>query len=83
MKSLSIVLTLIALATTGGVAQMREPMLSENTAKISDHVWAIMGFPNIAIVVGTRSVLVVDTGLGRSTIHGAGDLLGLTVERLP
>ena len=64
MKSLSIVLTLIALATTGGVAQMREPMLSENTAKISDHVWAIMGFPNIAIVVGTRAVLVVDTGLG-------------------
>ena len=36
----------------------------ENTTKISDHVWAIMGFPNIAIVVGSRATLVVDTGLG-------------------
>jgi glyoxylase-like metal-dependent hydrolase (beta-lactamase superfamily II) len=39
-------------------------MLGEDTTKISDHVWAIMGFPNIAIVVGSRATLVVDTGLG-------------------
>ena len=39
-------------------------MLGENTTKISDHVWAIMGFPNIGIVVGTRATLVVDTGMG-------------------
>jgi hypothetical protein len=32
--------------------------------EISDHVWAIMGFPNIAIVVGSRATLVVDTGMG-------------------
>jgi glyoxylase-like metal-dependent hydrolase (beta-lactamase superfamily II) len=38
--------------------------VTEQTAKISDHVWAIMGFPNIAIVVGDRATLVVDTGLG-------------------
>lgn len=39
-------------------------MLGEDTTKISDHVWAIMGFPNIAIVAGSRATLVVDTGLG-------------------
>ena len=30
----------------------------------SCHVYAIMGFPNIGIVVGERATLVVDTGLG-------------------
>jgi glyoxylase-like metal-dependent hydrolase (beta-lactamase superfamily II) len=40
------------------------PVLTENTTKVSDHVWAIMGFPNIAIVVGNRATLVVDTGMG-------------------
>ena len=45
-------------------AQMPQPLVTENTVKISDHVWAIMGFPNIAIVVGDRATLVVDTGLG-------------------
>jgi glyoxylase-like metal-dependent hydrolase (beta-lactamase superfamily II) len=45
-------------------AQMQRPVLKEDTVKVSDHVWAIMGFPNIAIVVGERATLVVDTGLG-------------------
>ena len=45
-------------------AQMQQGLLKEDTVKISDHVWAIMGFPNIAIVVGDRATLVVDTGLG-------------------
>ncbi|MGA2216197.1 MAG: DUF4440 domain-containing protein [Bryobacteraceae bacterium] len=44
--------------------QMRQPLLTEDTVKISEHVWAILGFPNIAIVVGDRATLVVDTGLG-------------------
>ncbi|MGB9069175.1 MAG: MBL fold metallo-hydrolase [Candidatus Acidiferrales bacterium] len=40
-------------------------MLPENqVTRVSDHVYAIMGFPNIAIVVGSRATLVVDTGLG-------------------
>jgi glyoxylase-like metal-dependent hydrolase (beta-lactamase superfamily II) len=39
-------------------------VLGEDTVKISEHVWAIMGFPNIAIIVGSRATLVVDTGLG-------------------
>jgi glyoxylase-like metal-dependent hydrolase (beta-lactamase superfamily II) len=64
MKSFSILLTLAALATTIALAQMSQPMVSENTTRISNHVWAIMGFPNIAIVVGSRATLVVDTGLG-------------------
>jgi glyoxylase-like metal-dependent hydrolase (beta-lactamase superfamily II) len=64
MKSLSKLLALGALTTAGALAQMAQPMVSENTTKISDHVWAIMGFPNIAIVVGSRATLVVDTGMG-------------------
>jgi len=32
--------------------------------RVSDHVHAIIGFPNIAFVVGTRGTLVVDTGMG-------------------
>lgn len=49
---------------TIALAQMAQPMVSENPVKISEHVWAIMGFPNIAIVVGSRATLVVDTGMG-------------------
>src|ERR1700678_2789355 len=64
MKLLSTLMVLAALAATSAFAQMSQPMLSEDAVKISDHVWAIMGFPNIAIVVGSRSTLVVDTGLG-------------------
>jgi glyoxylase-like metal-dependent hydrolase (beta-lactamase superfamily II) len=64
MKSLSALLALTALAATSALAQMSQPMVDENPTKISDHVWAIMGFPNIAIVVGSHATLVVDTGLG-------------------
>jgi glyoxylase-like metal-dependent hydrolase (beta-lactamase superfamily II) len=44
--------------------QMRHPVLTENTTRISEHVRAILGFPNVAIIVGERATLVVDTGLG-------------------
>jgi glyoxylase-like metal-dependent hydrolase (beta-lactamase superfamily II) len=64
MKSLSTLLTLAALLTAIACAQMGQPMVHEDVTKISDHVWAIMGFPNIAIVVGSRATLVVDTGMG-------------------
>src|SRR3569623_3188574 len=48
----------------GAAAQGNNPVLPDSTMKISDHVWAIMGWPNIGIVVGGNAVLVVDTGLG-------------------
>jgi len=62
--SLSKLLALAVFTTLAGFAQMPQPLVGENTTKISEHVWAIMGFPNIAIVVGSRATLVVDTGLG-------------------
>ena len=34
------------------------------TTHVSDHVYAIIGFPNIGIIVGDRATLVVDTGMG-------------------
>src|SRR6266436_9984812 len=64
MKSISTLLILAVLAATSTTAQMSQPIIGENTTRISDHVWAIMGFPNIAIVVGGHATLVVDTGLG-------------------
>src|SRR5580658_11056599 len=40
-------------------------MLPENSVtRVSEHVYAIVGFPNIGLVVGDRATLVVDTGLG-------------------
>ncbi|HTB18367.1 MAG TPA: MBL fold metallo-hydrolase [Bryobacteraceae bacterium] len=46
--------------------QAQESMLlPENSiTRVSEHVYAIIGFPNIGIVVGSRATLVVDTGLG-------------------
>src|SRR5437016_4852951 len=45
-------------------AQNNMPLLEEKSIRVSDHVYAMVGFPNIAIVVGNRATLVVDTGLG-------------------
>jgi glyoxylase-like metal-dependent hydrolase (beta-lactamase superfamily II) len=56
-----VALSLLAASLARAQAQ---PLLGENTVKVSDHVWAIMGFPNIGIVVGNKATLVVDTGLG-------------------
>ncbi len=47
-------------------AQLKQPLLSEdNLKRVSDHVYVIEGFPNVAIIVGSRATLVVDTGLGQ------------------
>jgi glyoxylase-like metal-dependent hydrolase (beta-lactamase superfamily II) len=64
MKSLAKLVAVAAVLTANGWAQMSQPIVGEDTIKISDHVWAIMGFPNIAIVVGSHATLVVDTGMG-------------------
>jgi glyoxylase-like metal-dependent hydrolase (beta-lactamase superfamily II) len=63
-KSFPVFLALGIVFAAAAAAQMQMLPLTEDTVKISDHVWAIMGFPNIAIVVGDRATLVVDTGLG-------------------
>ena len=53
------------LAPAASWAQIPQPLLSDaNLKKVSDHVYVIEGFPNVAIVIGTRGTLVVDTGLG-------------------
>src|SRR6516225_11965151 len=45
-------------------AQTPQGVPENETKRVSDHVYAIVGFPNIAIVVGGRATLVVDTGMG-------------------
>src|SRR5262249_15804217 len=55
---------LIGLLAAAAAFAQNNPVLGEDTVKVSEHVWAIMGWPNIGIVVGSRAVLVVDTGLG-------------------
>jgi glyoxylase-like metal-dependent hydrolase (beta-lactamase superfamily II) len=50
--------------SSGARGQMSQPILGENATKVSDHVWAIMGFPDVAIIIGDRATLIVDTGLG-------------------
>ena len=54
----------LALLLPAAASAQGQPLVGENTVKVSDHVWAIMGFPNIVIVVGSKATLVVDTGLG-------------------
>jgi len=42
-----------------------QPLISEKgLTKVSEHVYALVGWPNIGIVVGDRATLVIDTGLG-------------------
>jgi glyoxylase-like metal-dependent hydrolase (beta-lactamase superfamily II) len=60
-----------ACCTSTAVAQARhaefdtEPQLPANAVqRISEHVYAISGFPNIGIVIGDQASLVIDTGLG-------------------
>ena len=55
---------MLPLVAAGALYAQNNPILGEDTVKVSDHVYAIMGWPNIGIVVGTKAVLVVDTGLG-------------------
>jgi glyoxylase-like metal-dependent hydrolase (beta-lactamase superfamily II) len=65
MLRTSALLTLSLLAAAIAAAQNNMPLIDENgTTRVSDHVWAIVGWPNIAIVVGNRATLVVDSGLG-------------------
>lgn len=53
-----------AAQTTSSDPHQWKMRVTDTPIHISEHVWMIKGNPNIAIVVGARSVLVVDTGLG-------------------
>jgi len=55
---------LLLSALTAILAAQNRTMVGENTVQVSEHGWAIMGFPNIAVIAGSRATLVVDTGLG-------------------
>src|SRR5258707_6762084 len=57
-------LLLLEAFAAAALGAQNQPVLGEDVVKVSDHVWAIMGWPNIAIIVGNRATLVVDTGLG-------------------
>jgi glyoxylase-like metal-dependent hydrolase (beta-lactamase superfamily II) len=48
----------------GTATAQNNPVLPDTTTRVSDHVYVIMGWPNVAIVTGNRATLVVDTGLG-------------------
>jgi glyoxylase-like metal-dependent hydrolase (beta-lactamase superfamily II) len=49
----------------GTAAAQNQPLLPENSVtRVSEHVYAIQGWPNVGIIVGDRAVLVVDTGMG-------------------
>jgi len=47
-----------------GQAQQSMLLPENSLTHVSEHVSAIIGFPNIGIIVGERATLVVDTGLG-------------------
>jgi YVTN family beta-propeller protein len=67
--------SLLVLGTLAAVAQQPPvqsgPLVREGvTTKISDHVYVIPdnsvpGVPNVGIIVGKRSTLIIDTGLGK------------------
>src|SRR5271154_4968601 len=58
----------LALLLSPMLARAQQSMLlpENSVTRVSDHVYAIIGFPNIGIVVGDRATLVVDTGMGPS-----------------
>jgi glyoxylase-like metal-dependent hydrolase (beta-lactamase superfamily II) len=67
-KSMKMALLLTLLTLPNAAFAQQQPnniVLSESaTRQMSPHVFAIYGNPNIAIVVGTKATLVIDTGLG-------------------
>ena len=66
-KAFLLSLSLFAVPVAGQpphVPYSDQPVLSSYPVQVSDHVWEIIGFPNVALVVGTRATLVVDTGMG-------------------
>src|ERR1700691_5361182 len=62
---LALWLGLLAVRAAAFAQQRNNVVLHEGSTKqLTPHVWAIYGNPNIAIIVGSKATLVVDTGLG-------------------
>src|SRR5579871_194991 len=59
----TLILAAAALAQTPA-APAPQGVPENAVTRVSEHVYAIVGFPNIAIVVGNQATLVVDTGMG-------------------
>ena len=59
-------------------AQVDRVLPGDAITRVSEHVYAIIGWPNIAIIVGDRATLVVDTGLGPRN----GEIVMSQVEKL-
>ena len=53
-----------ALCAAIGFSQTPQGVPENAVKRVSEHVYAIVGFPNVAFVVGTRATLAVDTGMG-------------------
>ena len=65
MACITIVAFTTLMAAVGAAQFPNGGLLPENqVTRVSEHISAIIGFPNIAIVVGDRATLVVDTGMG-------------------
>src|ERR1700686_154554 len=65
VASLMLLAAGVLLVSVGVWAQNGQPLVSEDTLKrVSEHEYALVGFPNIGFVVGNRATLVIDTGLG-------------------
>jgi glyoxylase-like metal-dependent hydrolase (beta-lactamase superfamily II) len=63
--TLALWLGLLAVPAAAFAQQPNNVVLQEGSTKqLTPHVWAIYGNPNIAIIVGSKATLVVDTGLG-------------------
>src|SRR5579871_475874 len=64
MKTLSISAAVCTSVCAIALGQ-NQPLLPENSVtRVSEHVYAIQGWPNVGIIVGERATLVVDTGMG-------------------
>ena len=74
------ILILFMSAACASLAQgpPKAELYSGETTRISEHVWVMTGNPNIAIIVGTRGTLVVDTGLGAPN----GEVVARTAQKL-
>src|ERR1035438_4377179 len=56
---------LFVLACAAALMAQTQPLLPENTVtRVTEHVYAIVGWPNVGIITGDRATLVVDTGMG-------------------